>query len=174
MGNSQSRKNQFRETKQKMILDTRESLVAGKIYNGSVGHFTMNSGKLDEDLLSFLLDDDWLSKSDDELLKIGFYKAVDNPGLENHHYFEGYFHGRSEPNSIKSLNPRNGRNMNKPAGPARIRAFIQATRQKNEKLLTKVAACFDEKSSIRKLFESQNIFCDIAIQIRYADLHFHF
>merc|ERR1712142_617956 len=81
---------------------------------------------------------------------------------------EGYFHGRSEPNSIKSLNPRNGKNMNKPAGPARIRAFIQATRQKNEKLLAKVAACFDEKSSIRKLFESENIFCDIAIQIRYG------
>ena len=82
-----------------------------------------------------------------ELITIGFRKAVDNPELHNHHYYEGYFHGLKEHHCIESLNPRDGNNMEKPAAPIRIRAFIQATQEKNKVMLGKMASCLGENKT---------------------------
>ena len=49
----------------------------------------------------------------------------DHPLLESEHYMEGYFHGGLGKNSIKSLKPRDGQWMDKPAAPSRLRAFVQ-------------------------------------------------
>ena len=38
---------------------------------------------------------------------------------------EGYFHGGQGKDSIKSLKPRDGQWMDKPAAPPRLRAFVQ-------------------------------------------------
>ena len=49
----------------------------------------------------------------------------DHPLLENENYLEGYFHGGLGRTPIKSLKPRDGQWMDKPAAPPRLRAFIQ-------------------------------------------------
>ena len=169
MGNRLSSKNRYKfkvsETDGNNIGDP---LVAGQVYRGAVAPFSIITGKLDQDLLLFLLEDEWLLKSDEEMLAIGFRKAVDNPELHNHHYYEGYFHGLKEHHCIESLNPRDGNNMEKPAAPIRIRAFIQATQEKNKVMLSKIASCFGENSTVRRLLESGNAFSDVAIQARYG------
>ena len=64
---------------------------------------------------------------------------------------EGYFHGKRGPHFIKSLNPSDGSDMDKPAAPAKIRAFLQAAQEKNKDLLNKLAYCFGENTSMRRL-----------------------
>ena len=145
-----------------------EPLPADELFLGKNGLFSMKAKHIEEDLLQFLSEDAWLQKSDEEMFEIGFRKTVDNPYLENHHYSEGYFHGRKEAHPLPSLNPRDGIYMNKPTAPARIRAFIQATQEKNKALLGKLTGCFEENSPMRNLFEGGNALCDLSIQIRYG------
>ena len=49
----------------------------------------------------------------------------DHPLLENENYLEGYFHGGLGRTPIKSLKPRDGQWMDKPAATPRLRAFVQ-------------------------------------------------
>ena len=52
------------------------------------------------------------------------------------------------------------------AAPIRIRAFIQATKEKNEVMLSKMVSCLGENSKMRRLLESGKAFSDVAIQAR--------
>ena len=54
------------------------------------------------------------------------------------------------------------------AAPIRIRAFIQATKEKNEVMLSKMVSCLGENSKMRRLLESGKAFSDVAIQARYG------
>ena len=145
-----------------------EVLPSGEVVSGEKAQFTIKTNKMDPKVLEFILEDEWLQKSDQELMECGFNKAVDHPFLNDHFYFEGYFHGLEENTSISSLNPRYGLPMEKPAAPPRLRAFIRAAQQKNKHILGKVSECFQENSTMKQLVEQGNIFCDVAIQIRYG------
>ena len=145
-----------------------EALPSGEVVSGEKAHFTIKTNKMDPKVLEFILEDDWLQKSDQELMQCGFNKTVDHPFLNDHFYFEGYFHGLEENTPISSLNPRHGQPMEKPAAPPRLRAFIRAAKQKNKHILSKVSECFQENSTMKQLVEQDNIFCDVAIQIRYG------
>ena len=103
----------------------------------------------------------------------------DHPLLENEHYLEGYFHGGLGKDPIKSLKPRNGQWMDKPAAPQRLRAFVQvlvfsflllqshqATKAKNKELLTAIAETFPEGSAMKRLLNQGEALQDIAIQVQ--------
>eukprot|EP00092_Neocalanus_flemingeri_P011347 GFUD01012227.1.p1 GENE.GFUD01012227.1~~GFUD01012227.1.p1 ORF type:complete len:310 (+),score=70.34 GFUD01012227.1:95-1024(+) len=169
MGNlvSNRKTSKFEVPKAEEIRDA-GALPLDQLFLGQNGLFTMKEKGMEPDLLTFLQEDAWLQQSDEELLTIGFRQTADNPYLENHHYFEGYFHGQKENHPIQSLNPRDGQKMEKPAAPARIRAFIQATQEKNQNILAKLPGCFHENSPMGNLFASGNALCDLAIQIRYG------
>ena len=147
-----------------------ESLPSGKVVRGEKAHFTIKTTGMDPKVLEFILEDEWLQKSDQELLKCGFNKTVDNPYLDANYYLEGYFHGLEENTTISSLNPRRipFRQIEKPAAPPRLRAFIRATQQKNQHILSRISECFEENSTMKQLAEQGNMFCDVAIQIRYG------
>ena len=145
-----------------------EALPSGKVLNGEKAHFTIKTNKIDPDVLEFILEDEWLQKSDQQLLECGFNKTVDHPYLKNNFYFEGYFHGLEENTPITSLNPKYGQPMEKPAAPPRLRAFIRATQQKNQHLFRKVSECFEENSTMKQLVEQGNMFSDVSIQVRYG------
>jgi len=82
---------------------------------------------------------------------------------------EGYFHGGLGNDPIKSLKPRDGQWMDKPAAPPRLRAFVQATKAKNEKLLKEIAGTFPEGSAMKRLLDQGEAFQDIAVQVKYGE-----
>ena len=145
-----------------------EALPSGKILSGEKAHFTIKTSKINLDVLEFILEDDWLQKSDKQLLECGFNKTVDHPYLNDNFYFEEYFHGLEENTPITSLNPKYGQPMEKPAAPPRLRAFIRATQQKNQHIFSKVSECFEPNSTMKQLVEQGNMFCDVAIQMKYG------
>lgn len=136
------------------------------ILTGTVAKYTVKLQNMEQTLLNFLLDDSWLSKTDEELLQAGFYNT--SP-LANLHYMEGYFHGERQSESIRSLKPRDGQWMDKPAAPVKIRAFIQATKEKNNEILKKLTECVPENLAMRKLLEEDKALTDLVIQIKYGD-----
>ena len=168
MGNTLNNKKDKYKEPQPEEEEPGEPLSPGQIFRGKEGLFSIKTGTLDKDLLAFLANDDWLQKSDEELMEQGFRKTVDHPYLDNHHQTDGYFHARKESHSMPSLNPRDGQYMDKPASPDRIRAFIQATKEKNKSLFGKLASCFAENSTMWQLFVSGNALCDLEIQSRYG------
>ena len=64
--------------------------------------YCVQQHQMEPELLAYLTQEDWLDKTDQQLLQEGFYKVSDNPYLENHHYMERYFHGCKENLSIPS------------------------------------------------------------------------
>ena len=145
-----------------------EALPSGNVLSGEKANFTIRTNKIDPDVLEFILKDEWLQKSDQQLLECGFNKTVDHPYLNDNFYFEGYFHGLEENTPITSINPKYGHPMEKPAAPPRLRAFIRAAQKKNEHLYRKLSECFEEYSTMNQLVEQGNMFSDLAIQIRYG------
>jgi len=141
----------------------------GRVLDGKVGKFTVEVNQLEEQLISFLQEESWLTQSDEELLHSGFFKTKDHGLLENEIYMEGYFHGGQGKDSIKSLKPRDGQWMDKPAAPPRLRAFVQATAAKNQELLKEIAAIFSKGSTMRRLLDDGQAFQDIAVQVKYGE-----
>ena len=109
-------------------------------------------------------------------------QVKDHPLLENEHYLEGYFHGRRGKETIKSLKPRDGQWMDKPAAPPRLRAlvqvfifslslssvlWVQATKAKNEELLTAIAETFPEGSAMKRLLDQGEALQDLSVQVRW-------
>merc|ERR1719228_2796848 len=141
----------------------------GRLLDGKVGKFTVEVVQLEDQLISFLQEESWLAQSDEELLHSGFFKTKDHGLLENEIYMEGYFHGGQGKDSIKSLKPRDGQWMDKPAAPPRLRAFVQATAAKNQELLKEIAAIFSKGSTMRRLLDDGQAFQDIAVQVKYGE-----
>jgi len=141
-------------------------LSADHILTGSVAKYTVKLQNIEQPLLNFLLDDTWLSKTDEELLNAGFYDTSNpRPHL---HYMEGYFHGEKQSGSIRSLKPRNGESMEKPSAPVKIRAFIQAIKEKNRAIFNKLTECIPEKLAMRRLLEGDKALTDLVIQLNYG------
>lgn len=64
-----------------------------------------------------------------------FAKCVDVKEAKDHTYFEGYYHGLPQTEAVRTINPRGGAMMDKPAAPKPVRAFVQAFNRRNEPLI---------------------------------------
>jgi len=148
-----------KSSKPKIVVDLKKDDINyapvpfNQLLDGKVGKFTVKVEQMEEQLLTFLQEEAWLDLSDQQLLENGFSKTRDHPLLEDEHYLEGYFHGGIGNDPIKSLKPRDGQWMDKPAAPPRLRAFVQATKAKNEELLKGIAGAFPEGSAMKRLLD---------------------
>jgi hypothetical protein len=137
---------------------------------------------LDSNVLELLQVMPILSLSEEEMgsgidsLSHGFVRASDNPRNHGHIYFEGYAHahfptGASTP--CNSMNPRTGRDYDKPAAPAPLLAFFEATRWANAELLADAAKRLDRVSGqaaalLANLVRGGRAWADLALQTHYG------
>jgi hypothetical protein len=145
---------------------------------------TFLHGHFDSDVLELLQVMPILSLSEEEMgsgidsLSHGFVRASDNPRNHGHIYFEGYAHahfptlaGASTP--CNSMNPRTGRDYEKPAAPAPLLAFFEATRRVNAELLADIAKRLDGVAGwaaalLANLVRRGRTWADLAIQTHYG------
>jgi hypothetical protein len=137
---------------------------------------------LDSNVLELLQVMPILSLSEEEMgsgidsLSHGFVRASDNPRNHGHIYFEGYAHahfptGASTP--CNSMNPRTGRDYDKPAAPGPLLAFFEATRRANAELLADAAKRLDRVAGqaaalLANLVRGGRAWADLAIQTHYG------
>jgi len=111
-----------------------------------------------------------------QLPTLGFTKCIDYPHLPGHVYYEGYFHALHGEDGgdrhIASMNPRTGCNMQKPAAPRELRAFIEGMRRANTPRLVKALSDVAKAEpgnrlvvKVMRLIEEGRVFADLAVQI---------
>jgi hypothetical protein len=139
---------------------------------------TFLRAELDSGVLELLQRNPLLCLSENELSQCvgGFTRACDNPRNVDHVYFEGYAHAdfsaSCEP--CVSMNPRTGRDYGKPAAPAALLAFFEATRRANAALLADLAARLDGVAAgsaaalLADLVRRGRAWADLALQTHYG------
>ena len=63
-------------------------------------------GKLDDEVLHYLQQDDFFQADEGRIESLGYAKAVDHPSIKNHFYYEGYYHSIPNPAPFYSMNAR--------------------------------------------------------------------
>lgn len=126
---------------------------------------------MDDDLTAYLQAIPIFSLSESELERNGFARCVDHPEVPKHIYYEGYFHGLASPSPVRSINPRKGHSMDKPACDKRFRAFIIALKRLNNAWIQNCLSGADEASRFfRSLAREKDWhFADIAVQVHAGD-----
>ncbi len=143
---------------------------------------TFLHAQLDSDVLELLQSMPIMSLTEEEMgsgidtLSHGFVRASDNPRNHGHMYFEGYAHahfptGASAP--CISMNPRTGRDYEKPAAPAPLVAFFEAMRRANAQLLADIAKRLDGVAGwaaalLAHLVRGGRAWADLAMQTHYG------
>ena len=92
-------------------------------------------------------------------------RAVDQPLVPTHHYFEGYAHGLLTPLPIQSMNPRFGTEMEKHRAPVRIVAFLNCFKQLNALWMREAFA----ESPFSGFVEEGYHLGDVAFQFHWGD-----
>ena len=101
------------------------------------------------------------------LYDLGFVRCVDHPSLPGHQYLEGYFHTLPSAKPVRSVNPRLGLDMQKPAASLRLRAFAEGVRRANAEFLEGMAT--DCQNSVLARLLQGRAFADLAVQIHWGD-----
>lgn len=105
------------------------------------------------------------------------YFACRDPGQSmQHRYFEGYFHGLAATGeAVEAINPRFGREMDKPAAPVVLRAFLSLFRTMNADWLKSIAddlnaALADSATTTdEEVLSTDAFFADCAAQHHHGD-----
>lgn len=129
----------------------------------------MQTLRLDDDLLSYLLDEPMFSCDAHQLEGHGFSSCCDHPAIPGHSYWEGYFHGQPQGWSVPSLNPRTGESIDKPAAPLRLRAFLAAVRSVNATWCARLARADGIPAAAAELLGRGHAFGDLAVQVHCGD-----
>lgn len=122
--------------------------------------------RLSTDLLEFLFED--LASDVEALLASGFQSCVDHPQLPGHHYLEGYFHTLPGDLPVESPNVRSGVPSATPPAPRRLRAFAEALRRRNRRLLEDLAEQCPGSPLGAVLASPHRAFGDLAVQIHWG------
>mmetsp|Transcript_28946 Transcript_28946/g.67013 ORF Transcript_28946/g.67013 Transcript_28946/m.67013 type:complete len:310 (+) Transcript_28946:56-985(+) len=145
------------------------------LLNGAKGGapLAFRVAQLPPDVLAFLQESEPASASEDCLESLHFERTVDYPSVPKHIYFEGCFHSlglTTEP--VRSMHPRHGGDVDKPAAHPRIMAFIEAFRQANASWLSEIGKKLPSTIAggiFQKLFEDGFNLADVAVQIHFGD-----
>jgi hypothetical protein len=131
------------------------------------------------DVLEYVRDDELFRLDEPGMEARGFQYHPDYPAKPDHMYYEGYFHAQRSSEPLSGINPRYWRHMQKPPAPVRLRAFIEAFRNKNDVWLLKSLAdaatnervkrgCGKSIANLQSIVADGKHFADVAVQVHFG------
>ena len=143
------------------------------LFDGTRGPFSVKTGKINQDVLEYILQDNFLLQPAEGLLSSGFIVAndyrTDVSYIPKRYKYEGFFHTLAPMESITAMQARTGVEHEKPSATLPTKSFVRSIIMQNKAMLDEITNIFPPHSTLRHLFEDRKILGEAAIEITHGD-----